>query len=237
MIRLLKFSARFDFEIEQPTFQALLSCKREILKSSSARVLEELLRMLESGSSKEFFHLLNEYGMLKALLPELAHFLQIYPENITFELLKEIDTEIKKEHPSFDRSLPLAALIFPLFDAYLKTKMKVPRPPHLGQIAEMAYHVMGGIFDHFFTLPRKLRSMVANLITTQYRLVPLDGKLPKKPKIIKDLQFKDALHLLKLRAVAHSELMTFYTFWTKTAFLAHRGSSENASQEKVSHEH
>ena len=40
MIRLLKFCARFNFEIERPTFEALLNCKKEILKSSSARVLE-----------------------------------------------------------------------------------------------------------------------------------------------------------------------------------------------------
>ncbi len=241
MIRLLKFCARFGFEIEKPTFEALISCRKEILKSSSARILEELLRMLESGSAKEFFHLLNEYGMLKALIPELAHYLQIHPENITFELLKEIDAEIRKHHSSiFDRSLLLTALIFPLFDQYLKTKIKNPnRPPHLGQIAEIAYHVIDGIFGHFFILPRKLRSLIANLITTQYRLIPCDGKIPKKTRISKDLQFKDSLHLLKWRAAAHPELLTFYTFWTQTAFLSHRGSSDTPQEQErtPSHEH
>lgn len=233
MIRLIKFCARFDFEIEKPTFEALLSCKKEILKSSSARILEELLRMLESGSSRAFFHLLNEYGMLKALLPELAHYLQIHPENITFELLEQIDEEIKKHHSSFfDRSLLLTALIFPLFEQYLKIKIKNPnRPPHLGQITELAYHVIDGIFGHFFTLPRRLSSLIASLIATQYRLVPCDGKLPRKIRISKDLQFTDALHLLKWRAAAHPELLNFYTFWTKTVFLEHRGSSDATSSQ------
>ena len=81
MIRLIKFCARFDFEIHRPTFEALLNCKGEILKSSSARIFEELLRMLESGAAKPFFHLLNEYGILKPLSPNLSRFLE-KPENL-----------------------------------------------------------------------------------------------------------------------------------------------------------
>ena len=54
MIRLIKFCARLNFEIHPPTFEALLSCREEILKSSSARIFEELLRMLESGASRSF---------------------------------------------------------------------------------------------------------------------------------------------------------------------------------------
>jgi poly(A) polymerase len=88
MIRLIKFCARFNFEIDRPTFEALLACRKEILKSSSARVLEELLRMLESGASKPFFHLLHEYGLLGALLPELAYFMDKKdPDKMTLRLL------------------------------------------------------------------------------------------------------------------------------------------------------
>ena len=135
MIRLIKFCARFNFEIHRPTFEALLNCKGEILKSSSARILEELLRMLESGASKSFFHLLNEYGLLKPLSPALSHFLE-KSDNLAYPLLSVIDDEIKKnrEEP-FDRSLLLAALIFPLFSEALQHK----QPLHLGQIAEIRH--------------------------------------------------------------------------------------------------
>ena len=217
MIRLLKFCARFNFEIERPTFEALLNCKKEILKSSSARVLEELLRMLESGSSKPFFHLLHEYGLLQALLPELAYFLESRPDSPILPILGEIDGEIKKKPPHpLDRSLLLSALIFPLFDEYLKLTMeKEKRPPHLGQIAQASHHVIDCVFNSFFQLPRRMRAIVGFLLTTQYRFVPFDGSMPRHARPHKDPFFFLALHLLKLRAAVDPSLLSHYTFWTE----------------------
>ena len=54
MIRLLKFKARFNFNICKEAHLALDFCKEDILKSSPARLLEEFLRMLESGASLPF---------------------------------------------------------------------------------------------------------------------------------------------------------------------------------------
>lgn len=230
MIRLIKFCARFNFEIEKPTFEALIQCKKEILKSSSARVFEELLRMLESGSAKTFFHLLHQYGMLHSLLPELSHYLEIRPESSLFSLLDEIDAEVKKQTaPAFDRSLLLSALIFPLFDEFMKSRISSQtKLPHLGQIAESANHVIDCIFTPFFTIPRRMKSIVAFLMTTQYRFVPLDGRALKKARAPNDPFFPVALHLLKLRATVHTELLPHYTFWTATTFDAH---SESAASE------
>jgi len=231
MIRLLKFCARFNFTIEKPTFEALLNCKKEILKSSSARIFEELLRMLESGASKSFFHLLNQYGLLQPLLPELAHYLETRPENSMLPLLAEIDAEIKKNHPQhLDRSLLLATLIFPLFDEYIKAKVKSDqKTPHLGQIAETANHVIDCIFSPFFTIPRRTRSIVAFLLTTQYRFIPLDGRKITRARAPSDPFFGTALHLLKLRVGVHVELLPHYTFWTEASFEA-RGESSSATE-------
>ena len=229
MIRLIKFCARFDLAIDDPTFAALLSCKTEIVKSSSARVLEELLRMLESGSARPFFHLLHQYGLLKPLLPELAHYLEIRPENSIFSLLSEVDSLILKNSlNSVDRALLISCLIFPVFEEYLQLQMQgKPRPPHLGHIAEMAYHVIDCIFDHFFLLPRKIRSIISFLITSQYRLIPLDGKPLKKVKAQSDPFFAMALQLLQIRSNVHAHLLPHYTFWSQQAYNSNNTSSED----------
>lgn len=223
MIRLLKFCARFGFEIERPTFEALLNCKKEILKSSSARILEELLRMLESGSSRSFFHLLSQYGLLHPLLPELAHYLESRPENKTFELLNEVDDEIcKHTGEPLDRSLLVAALIFPITDDYIKLRFKGNEEyVHLGQIAEAANHVIDCIFNSFFKMPRRTRSIVGFLLTSQYRLTPLHGRSPRRTKTPNDPFFSQALKLLKWRASVHPELLTHYTLWTESSFESH----------------
>src|SRR5262249_50736845 len=75
MIRLLKFRARFGLEIEMESRKALVACREEIVKSSPARILEEIFRMLESGASAPFFLLMTEAGILELLFPTLLHFL------------------------------------------------------------------------------------------------------------------------------------------------------------------
>lgn len=229
MIRLIKFCARFNFDIERPTFEALLNCKGEILKSSSARVLEELLRMLESGSSKSFFHLLHQYGLLASLIPELAHFFERSTNHLTFKLLEEIDSEIKKnKEAALDRSLLLSALIFPLIDEYLKEITKrEEKTLHLGQIHSAILHAIDCSFSHFFALPRKMRSIVAFILATQYRLIPLDGKTARRPRAPNDPLFPLALHLLKFRASVQPELLPQYTIWSEASFSSHEQQHPN----------
>lgn len=221
MIRLIKFCARFSFEIHHPTFEALLSCKGEILKSSSARIFEELLRMLESGSSRSFFHLLNEYGLLKPLSSPLAQFLE-KPNNLALQILGVIDDEVLKTAVPIDRSLLLAALIFPLFYEHIQEKAKMQeRPLHLGQISEAAHRTIDHVFNPFFSIPRRMRGIMGFLMTSQFRLIPIDGKLVRRLKPPKDPFFPLALHLLKMRAAVEPELLPHYTLWTEAAFASH----------------
>lgn len=222
MIRLIKFCARFNFEIHRPTFEALLNCKGEILKSSSARIFEELLRMLESGASKSFFHLLNEYGLLKSLSPALSRFLG-KADNLVYPLLSIIDDEIKKNRPQpIDRSLLLAVLVFPLFCEHLEEKSKQQEKPlHLGQIAEIAHRTIDQVFNPFFNIPRRMRGIMGFLMTAQYRFIPIDGRPVKRPRAPRDPLFPMALDLLRIRSVVQPELLPHYTLWTEAAFASH----------------
>ena len=235
MIRLIKFVARLGFEIDKPALNALLTSRKEITKSSPARILEELLRMLESGASKTFFHLLNEYGMLQALLPEFSHYLKIKPETTLFALLAELDSEVKKHHDTkLDRGLLLSALLFPLFDEYLKKHLvSAKKTPHLGLIAQSANHVIDCVFTPFFSIPRRIRSIVAFIITSQYRFIPLDGRALKKARRPSDPAFPTALHLLKLRTNVETELLPHYTFWTESSFDANVQKTRPRRRRKV----
>ena len=205
MIRLIKFCARFNFEIDPSTLEALLNCKEEIVKSSQARIFEELLRMLESGASKPFFHLLNEYGLLKPLMPALA-------KGGAFELLEEIDSEVKKSLEPIDRSYLLTALVFPLFNDHLK---KQDKTLHLGQIAEAAHRTIDQIFNPFFSIPKRMRGIMSFLITSQFRLVPLDGRPIRRARVPRDPLFPMALQFLKLRTRLQNDLLPHYTVWTE----------------------
>jgi poly(A) polymerase len=220
MIRLIKFCARFDFEIDKPTLQALLNCKSEILKSSSARILEELLRMFESGAAKSFFHLLHEYGLLRPLLPTAAEYFDSNPDNEVLALLCEADAEIRKQ--PIDRAVLVAAFLFPLFRHRLLTRaQKTDRPFHLGIIQEEAMRIVDETFEPFFLLPRRLTGMVAFILAAQFRIQPLDDRPLRKPRPPRDPTFPLALQLFKLRAAIQPELLPFYTVWTEASYDQH----------------
>jgi poly(A) polymerase len=234
MIRLVKFCARFNFSIDPPTFEALLSCKGEIVKSSSARIFEELLRMLESGAARPFFHLLNEYGLLKPLSPTLSSYLG-YSGGQALSLLGEIDAEVvKNQIEPLDRSLLLATLIFPLFHDQLTAKKKEQdRPPHLGIIMEEAHRAIDCVFTPFFNIPRRMRGIMGFLLSSQYRFVPIDGRPIRRPRAPKDPLFPMALQLLKLRSQVSPDLVPHYTLWTEASFASHQQGHQQGVTEQT----
>lgn len=75
MIRMQKFRARFGFLVQPEALEALEKCREEIRKSAPARVLEEILRMLESGSAEDFFASLSSRVSSTCYFPNSLNFL------------------------------------------------------------------------------------------------------------------------------------------------------------------
>jgi poly(A) polymerase len=69
IIRVIKFAARLDFEVDPVLWKAMVRSAHEIHKCAKARVLEEIYRLLREGSSAAAFQLLHECGLLAELLP------------------------------------------------------------------------------------------------------------------------------------------------------------------------
>ena len=220
MIRLLKFCARFNFDIHPPTHEAMLQCRDHIIKSSPARILEELLRMLESASAESFFRLLHQYGLLKLLVAPLAHFIDLDTEHRIFKILHIVDDEMRVCFPNLpDRALPLAALCFPIFDLTIRhLAANSDRLPHLGLIAQEAYDLITNLFAPFFHLPRRLQSVMTFILTSQYRFTPLDNRPIRHPRLPHDEALPLALELFKMRCIFQPELTPLYTLWTEAAF-------------------
>ncbi len=70
MLRAVALAARLGFKIETDTLEAIRSLRGEILKSSPARLLEEVYKILRQGASRRTFEMLHELGLLAYLLPE-----------------------------------------------------------------------------------------------------------------------------------------------------------------------
>lgn len=216
MIRLLKFQARFGFDITPDCKKALMLCKDEIIKSSPARVLEEIFRMLESGASSSFFHLMTKSSILELLFPCLTHFLEGKHGSEIFHFLASADeiNQSNLKHP-LDRAILTSCLLFPILDQEIKTQyLSKDVVPHIGQIMMLTTSLIKGFvtssFSHF---PRRLSTIMGFILATQYRLTPLTGKRHPRPKVLGNKEFELALQFLKLRATVNENLKDTYAYW------------------------
>lgn len=215
MIRLLKFQARFGLHLDPEAKVATLECRKEILKSSQARILEEIFRMLESGASSNFIKLLSEYGFLELLLPSLDLFLDSEEGSDIYAYLQEIDNKIKENKIPPSRSLLIAALLWPYLNHLLKIRfIERKKHPHLGDIHQLCHEMFIQVFQPFFLIPKRLKAIASSLMIFQYRLTPLLEKRPiKKYRFINHPDFQESLALLELRSFIEPALKSPYEEW------------------------
>lgn len=216
MLRLLKFQARFGFDVDPDAHIALVECREEIVKSSPARIVEEMLRMLESGASRSFIELLTHHGLMNHLLPEIANFIEKEKESdLIYSFLQEIDSIfLDPTVENLDRSVLLSSLTYPLLEKRLKTQyLDREHIPHLGQVQELIRDLITEMYEGFFMVPRRLRISVNNILMGQYRFTPLQKKKGLRKRVPKDSDFPLSLKFLNLRACLEPGLKQIYDEW------------------------
>lgn len=72
MLRAVRFAARFDYSIESRTFVAMRKLASQIHQVSQERIRDELTKVLTEGAAQRAFELLDESGLLREVLPEVA---------------------------------------------------------------------------------------------------------------------------------------------------------------------
>lgn len=215
MIRCLKFEARFGLEVEESARLALVESTAEITKSAPARVLEEILRMLESGAAEKFFRLITDHGLMEQIFPLISRFLEKQEGGEIYQLLGEADRTLKHPHtPELSRPVLLACLLFPLLKRHLQVHfIERNRQPNLGDIQQESAFLLHQAFDVTFTVPRCLRAQTLQVLIAQYRITPFQKKKWGKIHIPRIPEFKWALDFFKLRTCLEPGLQEIYAMW------------------------
>ena len=90
MLRAVRFAARFAYAIDAATLEAIRSLAPQIHQVSCERIRDELTKMLTEGQARRAFQLLDETGLLREVLPEIARMKgveqspQFHPEGDVF---------------------------------------------------------------------------------------------------------------------------------------------------------
>jgi poly(A) polymerase len=113
MLRAVAMAARLDFRIDPPIDAAIATTGGEIARSAPARLIEELYKLLRSGSSERAFQMLAE----RTLLEPIAHDLQAHATPRLWQSLAALDA-YRRRFESIPDTLTnpilLGSLIVPL---------------------------------------------------------------------------------------------------------------------------
>lgn len=221
MLRLLKILSRFSFSVDPKILEALEECRFELIKSSPARVFEELIKVLSSGSSAPFFRLASEYQLLGILFPYMdkAFRLNETLKEQTFACLEALDKKAKGKGRNYDRHLLIAIFLFPLVSFNVCYKRRQHPEMTLTTTFDYVRNFLSQFFaDSFTSCSKKNFILTALVLQMQYRLTPLNST-KKTPffnkKLLNHVHFQDALSLLEIRSAVYPGLNKIHSAWTK----------------------
>lgn len=119
ILRAIKFSSRLDLEIDDDTWDAMCDLAPDLEKAAPPRVLEEILRLLRSGTATAAFQGLRDVGALAVLLPQLEEHLgpeDDIPERAEpfWDLLAALDARVRSRQGDPPGPGLLIAVLFAL---------------------------------------------------------------------------------------------------------------------------
>lgn len=79
ILRAIRFANRLGFTIEEKTLQSMKEFSKDMLRCAPARLQEEIVRLLTSGTAKESMMLARDIGVLDVLMPELMEGMGLTP--------------------------------------------------------------------------------------------------------------------------------------------------------------
>ncbi|OED44398.1 poly(A) polymerase [Endozoicomonas sp. (ex Bugula neritina AB1)] len=213
MLRAIRFAAKLDFDIAPESDQPIRELGHLLKDIPSARLFDEVLKLLQSGQGVETFHLLREYGLFKALFPASEHCLiegDEIAEHLILQSLRSTDKRIAKNRPVTPAFL-FAALLWAPMRKLTREFQKEGMPP-VPALQQAAMTVLDNQVAHT-AIPKRFSIMVREIWDFQGRLER------RQPRAIESLlehpRFRAAYDFLVLREQAGEKLGGVGQWWTE----------------------
>jgi len=110
IIRAVKFGVRLDLKFDPPLWEAMKLHAPLVKTCATARLVEEVFKLLRSGFAARCLELVNKIGLLEQLMPNLKKFTDQFAIN-PWIFLQKIDDIGKSGRPMSD-SVLLAAMLY-----------------------------------------------------------------------------------------------------------------------------
>ncbi len=207
MLRIIRFAAKFDFEIPE-TATELIHAQRNLISTVSApRLFEEVLKLFHGGQAVKSFELLREFGLFKLMFP----FTDEYLIDDEFGMAERALTNTDKRIQEGKGVIPAFLFSCLLWDP---VREDANRLMDQGNPSSKAWRIamMDALRDQsqYVSVPRRMADTVVEIWTLHFRLIS------RKPKtvfqIMNHRRFRAAYDFMLLRS-SLSEVDTDLAEW------------------------
>lgn len=219
ILRAIKFATRLDFRIEDGTWKAMCALAPELSRAAPPRVLEEILRLLRSGTALGAFRMMRACGALGVILPEVESYLSSGESEhaqaadrteIYWRLLEALDAEVhNKSLPS--TALCIALLFLPIIEGESERRSQKEDGP-AADLTQISSEYLGEI-GRATRLSRRDASRARRIILSQRRFIQPASRRFRLLFFLRSEDFPDALELFRLRCAARGQGWDIYEGW------------------------
>jgi poly(A) polymerase len=198
MLRAVAMAARLGFRIDPPIDDAIAAHRSEIARSAPARLMEELYKLLRSGSAERAFRMLAE----RRLLEPIAQSLQRGATDRLWESLASLDA-YRRRFDSIPETLTnavlLGSLLVPLGHAFRSSP-----PSRDGEPGKEPRLALG-----MLPLPRRDVERLRQILGLQRRLIDMGMSPRARRALMHRGPFRDALTWLEI----HGQVLEVVEHW------------------------
>ena len=216
MLRAVRFAAKLGFEIEPNTAAPIPKLGKLLREIPSARLFDEVLKLLMSGHGLATYHLLRQYGLFKHLFPATDALLGDHGESHDEFLHRFIEQALintdqrirtgKRVTPAFI----YAAMLWPVMQEHSnRNRGNRESPTYAAQHA--AAQAIEQQLQHT-AIPRRFTTPMREIWDLQYRLDRRSGK--RAERLMEHPRFRAGYDFVLLREQAGEELNGLGNWWT-----------------------
>jgi poly(A) polymerase len=238
LLRAIKFATRLGFRIDPQTWDAMCDLAPELGRSAKPRVLEEILRLLRSGTALGAFRMMRACGALKVILPSIDAYLGPRDDpdpaahdraDMFWRLLEALDADVHAGN------MPATAVaIAALFLRPIERAADLDPRNHAAPAPDIARAAVEVIdpFGIAFRLSRRDSGKAVRIIAQQRRFTQPSSKRFRPILFARGEDFRDALDLFRLRSMAWGQGWDVYESWMQRFQQAQTASTDDVERER-----
>ncbi len=238
ILRAIKFATRLGFRIEDATWAAMQELSGELERSAAPRVLEEILRLLRSGSALGAFRMLRACGVLRVVLPQIDQHLgprnNSSPEQLEaaekfWRLLEALDSSVHTRRKVPGTALCLSVLFYGLVEEAERKHERDDLNP--SEREDLAWELMDS-----FVVPARLSrrecGRACRIIAQQGRFSQTPNRRFRPLLFMRGDEFLDSLQFFGLRTAAWGQGWDLYEGWKARYQRALEATPEELEEER-----